>query len=265
MLPHLHLIHFIGAYIDGLVQGCSNSSALAMKLLQSCTKPSICINGLGHHGYSSAISALSHYLNQRWRIVNCIPSNTFQWNLNPITNIFLQWDAFQSVVCKTLTLWLQCDNKTIWHFFPLFQIAREVELHRNLKNPHVVGFHSYFEDEDNVYIVLENCSRKVRSGFHTYGFQYVYQKHVGGLMQKRCNSSAFAVELHLFCTKSSTWWVAVDTMNNLNLFWTLEEPVDLARSHRPFWIMYINGKLIWFFKILSWNGFCEYYKIIAGC
>ena len=28
-------------YIDGLVQDCSNSSALAMELLQSCTKPSI--------------------------------------------------------------------------------------------------------------------------------------------------------------------------------------------------------------------------------
>ena len=26
--------------IDGLVQDCSNSSALAMELLQSCTKPS---------------------------------------------------------------------------------------------------------------------------------------------------------------------------------------------------------------------------------
>ena len=30
-----------GAYIDGLAQDCSNSSALAMELLQSCTKPSI--------------------------------------------------------------------------------------------------------------------------------------------------------------------------------------------------------------------------------
>ena len=28
-------------YIDGLVQHCSNSSALAMELLQSCTKLSI--------------------------------------------------------------------------------------------------------------------------------------------------------------------------------------------------------------------------------
>ena len=28
-------------YIEGLVQDCSNSSALEMELLQSCTKPSI--------------------------------------------------------------------------------------------------------------------------------------------------------------------------------------------------------------------------------
>ena len=28
-------------YIDGLVQDCGNSSALAMELLQSCIKPSI--------------------------------------------------------------------------------------------------------------------------------------------------------------------------------------------------------------------------------
>ena len=34
--------HYMGqVYIGGLVQDCSNSSALAMELLQSCTKPSI--------------------------------------------------------------------------------------------------------------------------------------------------------------------------------------------------------------------------------
>ena len=33
-------------YIDGLAQDCSNSSALAMELLQYCTKPSICGNKL---------------------------------------------------------------------------------------------------------------------------------------------------------------------------------------------------------------------------
>lgn len=40
------------------------------------------------------------------------------------------------------------------------KIVREVELHKNLKHKHVVEFHSYFEDNENVYIVLENCPRK---------------------------------------------------------------------------------------------------------
>ncbi|GAB1610294.1 serine/threonine-protein kinase PLK1-like [Argonauta hians] len=40
------------------------------------------------------------------------------------------------------------------------KILREIELHRNLKHQHVVEFHSYFEDGDNVYIILENCPRK---------------------------------------------------------------------------------------------------------
>ena len=31
-----------GLHIDGLVQDCNNSSALAMELVQFCTKPSIC-------------------------------------------------------------------------------------------------------------------------------------------------------------------------------------------------------------------------------
>ena len=33
--------HRVIQYIDGLVQGCSNSSALALELLQSCTTPTI--------------------------------------------------------------------------------------------------------------------------------------------------------------------------------------------------------------------------------
>ena len=41
------------------------------------------------------------------------------------------------------------------------KIVREVELHKDLKHRNVVAFHSFFEDDSNVYIVLENCSRKV--------------------------------------------------------------------------------------------------------
>ena len=34
--------HYVHEYINGFVQDCRNSSALAMELPQSCTKPSIC-------------------------------------------------------------------------------------------------------------------------------------------------------------------------------------------------------------------------------
>ena len=37
---------FVDAYINGLVQDCSNSSALAMELLQSCNEPLICCTRL---------------------------------------------------------------------------------------------------------------------------------------------------------------------------------------------------------------------------
>ncbi|PVD22737.1 hypothetical protein C0Q70_15993 [Pomacea canaliculata] len=40
------------------------------------------------------------------------------------------------------------------------KILREVDLQRDLKHRNVVEFISYFEDDDNVYIILENCSRK---------------------------------------------------------------------------------------------------------
>ena len=46
-------IHKLENYIDGLAQDCSNSSALAMQLLQSCPKPSIC-------GKSNWITVTSH-------------------------------------------------------------------------------------------------------------------------------------------------------------------------------------------------------------
>ena len=36
------MMQLTDVYIDSLVQDCSSSSALAMELLQSCAKPSIC-------------------------------------------------------------------------------------------------------------------------------------------------------------------------------------------------------------------------------
>ena len=40
---------------------------------------------------------------------------------------------------------------------------REVELQRLLRHPNIVEFHSFFEDDENVYITMENCNRKVKT------------------------------------------------------------------------------------------------------
>lgn len=41
------------------------------------------------------------------------------------------------------------------------QIDKEIELHRMLNHRHVVQFYHYFEDKENIYILLEYCSRRV--------------------------------------------------------------------------------------------------------
>lgn len=43
----------------------------------------------------------------------------------------------------------------------ILQIETEIELHKSLRQRHVVGFHGHFEDDQHVYILLELCSRKV--------------------------------------------------------------------------------------------------------
>ena len=45
---------FTDAYIDGLVQNCSNSIANALELLQSCTKPLICFTHLSYTLFQDA-------------------------------------------------------------------------------------------------------------------------------------------------------------------------------------------------------------------
>jgi polo-like kinase 1 len=41
------------------------------------------------------------------------------------------------------------------------KMAQEISIHRELNNKHVVGFYSFFEDNNFVYIVLELCKRRV--------------------------------------------------------------------------------------------------------
>ncbi|XP_051539810.1 serine/threonine-protein kinase PLK2-like [Myxocyprinus asiaticus] len=40
------------------------------------------------------------------------------------------------------------------------KIDREIELHRALHHKHIVQFYHHFEDKDNIYILLEHCSRR---------------------------------------------------------------------------------------------------------
>ncbi|PIK59745.1 polo-like kinase [Apostichopus japonicus] len=46
------------------------------------------------------------------------------------------------------------------------KMAMEIAIHRNLKHKHVVGFHSFFEDDNNVYVVLELCRRRSMMELH---------------------------------------------------------------------------------------------------
>lgn len=49
-------------------------------------------------------------------------------------------------------------------------MAQEIRIHRNLQQKHIVRMDGFFEDADNVYILLELCPRRVcfymlKSGF----------------------------------------------------------------------------------------------------
>lgn len=46
------------------------------------------------------------------------------------------------------------------------KMAQEIQIHRSLNHKHIVGFNSYFEDEKNVYIVLELCGRRSLMELH---------------------------------------------------------------------------------------------------
>jgi len=43
------------------------------------------------------------------------------------------------------------------------QMTQEINIHRSVSHKHVVGFHGFFEDTENVYVLLELCRRRVRS------------------------------------------------------------------------------------------------------
>lgn len=46
------------------------------------------------------------------------------------------------------------------------KMAMEIDIHRSVDHKHIVGFHGYFEDSNNVYIILELCRRRSLMELH---------------------------------------------------------------------------------------------------
>ena len=65
-------------------------------------------NGLTHWGRVThiCVGKPSHYLNKCWIIVNWTTTNKLQWNFNRNSNIFIQENAFENVVCEMASICL---------------------------------------------------------------------------------------------------------------------------------------------------------------
>ncbi|MFH4984413.1 hypothetical protein AB6A40_011122 [Gnathostoma spinigerum] len=46
------------------------------------------------------------------------------------------------------------------------KMTQEIDIHRSLSHPHVVRLDGYFEDSDNVYVLLELCARRSLMELH---------------------------------------------------------------------------------------------------
>ena len=70
-------------------------------------------------------------------------------------------------------------------------MAQEIDIHRSLSHKHIVGFTGFFEDKDNVYVLLELCRRRVSIHVACTCTLYITASHMNFHVQ-------FVVELH--CT-----------------------------------------------------------------
>lgn len=64
--------------------------------------------------------------------------------------------AYKNCTAQTID-----QDLSLMFYILLIQINREIDLHRALSHKHIVHFYHHFEDKDNIYILLEYCSRRV--------------------------------------------------------------------------------------------------------
>ena len=58
----------------------------------------------GRHDVTCILTYWGHYLNQYWHIDNWTPRNKFQWHFNRNSNIFVQENAVENVVCEMASI-----------------------------------------------------------------------------------------------------------------------------------------------------------------
>ena len=46
------------------------------------------------------------------------------------------------------------------------KMTQEIQIHKSLQHRNIVGFHSFFDDPNNVYIVLELCKKRSMMELH---------------------------------------------------------------------------------------------------
>ena len=71
-----------------------------------------------------ACLALTHYLNQCWHVVNGFIRNKLQWNLDENSNIFIQENVSENVVCNMSAILSQSQG-----------VKHPLSLWTNHKNP----------------------------------------------------------------------------------------------------------------------------------
>ena len=64
-------------------------------------------------------------------------------------------------------------------------MAMEIDIHRSLQHKHVVQFYSFFEDKDNMFILLELCRRRVSTIFLLCFILYGYLQSLMELHKRR--------------------------------------------------------------------------------
>ena len=96
---------YVAYHVDGLVQDCSNSSALAMELLQACTEPS----------YSLAGTFCSVTLRKHVLTLSCTGDAVrLQWPIWNLTELHLA-NFTKAMILEWITN-VFCCNSEIYHF-----------------------------------------------------------------------------------------------------------------------------------------------------